>query len=68
MIAPSGLLVQDAALERHRHRLRAIVHAELGDDAAHEPLGRPASDLQSSAEYVAEYLVEPEHIKEGAEV
>jgi threonine dehydrogenase-like Zn-dependent dehydrogenase len=30
MIAPSGFLVQDAALERHRHRLRAIVHAESG--------------------------------------
>src|SRR5258708_19475092 len=38
--------VQNAALERHRHCLRAIAHAELGEDAAHEPLGRPAGDLQ----------------------
>src|SRR3989442_4790235 len=38
--------VQDAALEGGRHRLRAVVHAQLRQDAADEPFRGATRDVQ----------------------
>ena len=39
-------VMQDAPLEGRRHRLRPVVHPELAQNAADEPLGRPPRDVQ----------------------
>src|SRR5262245_36363592 len=63
-INASSSTMEDPALEGGRDGLRAVVRPELAQDAAHEPLRRPARDPKAPRDLDVALAAghEPEHL------